>query len=459
MIIIAAVAVLLAGLFAPGAGAEPEGGSSTTSTVPGDRTTTTTTMPPVATSPPATSQPAPGGSTPAPPAPAAPPGDVPPEEPPYVPPVPAGLEGDPRLPYLVDPGDGGIDVPLAQSSFDPRSVNVLPELVEAATLALFTAQATLTELQLDVAAQASVVAELEARVGELDAAVQQAVERVEEARRALGEHAVSAYIVGDVDERLALVQAETVVDMGVARAYVHTLSSGQYRLLGEYERAKSALDGDVAELAIDLGRERVRLNELAVAVPEAFAEVLERSRELQAYEAGAQAYIDGFVFPVAGDVEFIDSWGYPRMMGTPSAHWHQGTDIFAIHGTPLIAAENGELARVGTASLGGNKLWVRGDSGNEYYYAHLSAFAPGIEDGRRVRAGEVIGYVGDTGNARGTSPHLHFEIHPDGRGPVNPYPLLKAAYGNRPVLPATVPVATDPADVGGRGTSSVPAGD
>ena len=91
------------------------------------------------------------------------------------------------------------------------------------------------------------------------------------------------------------------------------------------------------------------------------------------------------------------------------------------------------------------QLWVAGDSGNGYYYAHLSAFAPGIHDGQRVRAGELVGFVGDTGNARGTSPHLHFEIHPGGIGPVNPYPLLRAAYGNRPKFTAVVPTTVPPA--------------
>jgi murein DD-endopeptidase MepM/ murein hydrolase activator NlpD len=183
-------------------------------------------------------------------------------------------------------------------------------------------------------------------------------------------------------------------------------------------------------------------------LPAAFDAVLSASQELAAYEAGAHAYVDGFVFPVAGPVEFIDSWGYPRMMGSPSAHWHQGTDIFATAGTPLVASENGVLERVGNASLGGIKLWVVGESGNEYYYAHLSAFAEGVVEGKRVRAGEVIGYVGDTGNARGTSPHLHFEIHPDGLGPANPYPLLKAAYGARPMARAIAPTTTVAPPVG-----------
>ena len=134
------------------------------------------------------------------------------------------------------------------------------------------------------------------------------------------------------------------------------------------------------------------------------------------------------------------------MTGTSSEHWHQGTDIFAPTGTPLIASENGTVARIGTGTLGGNKLWVVGESGTEYYYAHLSAFAAGLSDGMRVTAGQLVGYVGDTGNARGTSPHLHFEIHPGGGDAVNPYPVLKAAYGNRTVFRAIAPVADPTVD-------------
>jgi murein DD-endopeptidase MepM/ murein hydrolase activator NlpD len=81
---------------------------------------------------------------------------------------------------------------------------------------------------------------------------------------------------------------------------------------------------------------------------------------------------------------------------------------------------------MGTGSLGGIKLWVVGESGTEYYYAHLIDYAPGITDGTRVEAGDVIGYVGNTGNAISTPPHLHFEIHPDGGDAIDPYPLLHA---------------------------------
>lgn len=366
-----------------------------------------------------------------------------PEAPPtslYFPPLPPELAEDPRLPFLVDPGPGdGVDIPLAQNSFDPRSVMVLPELVDAAKASLLEAQLLLADLQQRLSEHAATAAELRAQLDELRGDVRAAVARAAAARRALSDHAVTAYMLGDVVERLELIPRDEVEDHNVAKHYVRAVVGTRERLLREYELANRELGRDEAVLARRLGDNESQLVGLTQQVTPAFELVVERSRAVQAYEAGAQAYIDGFVFPVAGEVEFIDSWGYPRMMGTPSAHWHQGTDIFAAHGTPLIAAENGTLARIGTGTLGGNKLWIRGESGNEYYYAHLSAFEPGIADGQPVRAGDVIGYVGDTGNARGTSPHLHFEIHPGGNGPVNPYPLLRAAYGNRPVARAVAP--------------------
>ncbi|MDH3294603.1 MAG: peptidoglycan DD-metalloendopeptidase family protein, partial [Acidimicrobiia bacterium] len=149
--------------------------------------------------------------------------------------------------------------------------------------------------------------------------------------------------------------------------------------------------------------------------------------ELEAFKAGSEIYIDGVIFPIAGpySVPLINSFGFPRMPGTPDAHSHQGIDIFAPRGTPLVAAERGVIGRVGNGRLGGLKFWLRGESGADWYYAHLDGFAPGLHNGQVVEAGELLGYVGNTGNAVGTPPHLHLEIHPGGGAAVNPYPLLK----------------------------------
>jgi murein DD-endopeptidase MepM/ murein hydrolase activator NlpD len=113
------------------------------------------------------------------------------------------------------------------------------------------------------------------------------------------------------------------------------------------------------------------------------------------------------------------------MVGTTYQHAHQGTDILAPFGTPEVACERGIITKLGSDVLGGTTLWIKGESGTYYYYAHLSRYADGIAKGTLVDAGQIVGYVGDTGNAKGGPPHLHFEIHPRGGPAVNPYPLLK----------------------------------
>jgi murein DD-endopeptidase MepM/ murein hydrolase activator NlpD len=96
--------------------------------------------------------------------------------------------------------------------------------------------------------------------------------------------------------------------------------------------------------------------------------------------------------------------------------------MLAARGTPLVAVTSGSVLFKQT-SLGGNSVWLTGDDGNKYFYAHLDSFEG---SSRSVSAGEVIGYVGDTGNARGTN-HLHFEVHPGGGAAVNPYPYVRDA--------------------------------
>jgi hypothetical protein len=118
-------------------------------------------------------------------------------------------------------------------------------------------------------------------------------------------------------------------------------------------------------------------------------------------------------FPVAGLAWWSDDWHAPRCC--PSPHLHHGLDIFAPIGTPLVAAANGYITqKVNSPITSGLGLEVTDARGVQYFYAHLSSFAPGIEVGTRVDIGQVVGYVGDTGNARGTIPHVHFEYQPDG---------------------------------------------
>jgi murein DD-endopeptidase MepM/ murein hydrolase activator NlpD len=118
----------------------------------------------------------------------------------------------------------------------------------------------------------------------------------------------------------------------------------------------------------------------------------------------------GYVFPVYGASEFVDTFGAFR--GDVPGGWHHGDDIFAPIGSPILAVADGLVFSVGWNAVGGWRLWLRDSRGNEFYYAHLSAYSPLAVNGALVRAGDVLGYVGDSGDAEGTPSHLHFEIHP-----------------------------------------------
>ncbi|MFL6102005.1 MAG: M23 family metallopeptidase [Actinomycetes bacterium] len=119
---------------------------------------------------------------------------------------------------------------------------------------------------------------------------------------------------------------------------------------------------------------------------------------------------------------YVDSWGAARSGG----RHHEGTDVMAPHGARVFAFVNGVVSRESSSTNGGIQLYLQGDNGVEYFYAHLSGYAVGT--GTRVRAGQLIAHNGQTGNARYTAPHVHFEVHLNG-GPVNPYPYLKQVCG------------------------------
>lgn len=133
----------------------------------------------------------------------------------------------------------------------------------------------------------------------------------------------------------------------------------------------------------------------------------------------------GAACPVAGPVSFVDSWGAARSGG----RGHRGVDMMAARGTPVAAIYDGTISRLSNSSLGGITFYMRSNAGDTYYYAHLDGYAAGVGAGMSVSAGQVLGYVGSTGNATAAYPHLHFEYHPGGGSAVNPYPLVKSICG------------------------------
>jgi murein DD-endopeptidase MepM/ murein hydrolase activator NlpD len=128
--------------------------------------------------------------------------------------------------------------------------------------------------------------------------------------------------------------------------------------------------------------------------------------------------------PIGTPRTYSDTFGAPRSDGRT----HQGVDLLSPEGTRIFASEDGVISRMSQNTLGGTTLNLQGDSGNEFYYAHLSGYVDGLATGQRVAAGEHIAFNGDTGNAAGT-PHLHFEVHPNGGEPVNPFPFAQQACG------------------------------
>ncbi len=267
---------------------------------------------------------------------------------------------------------------------------------------------------------------------------------------------VAAYTSGSNAFLDVALTAETIQDILASRIILDRAADRELASVGRLEAVRAQLDRLKDTLTVDqelVSRLRARAEEVVVNLDElqreadaAYQTAREvAAAELQAYEEeqariraeearqaalaaarkrGAAAGVDdsvtpGFVCPVPG-ARFINDWGFPRSGGRT----HQGTDMFALRGSPVIAVATGNLS-IDTYKLGGLIARVHADHGVTYYFAHLDGYADGIANGQRIEKGEVIGYVGNTGNAIGTSPHLHIQIHPNHGAPVNPYPTLR----------------------------------
>ena len=278
-------------------------------------------------------------------------------------------------------------------------------------------------------------AQVELAREELDRLEAQAVALEEEAaatEEGLADRARAVFIHGSTSQ-LELLLAAGDPQAAIERvALANLVQQRDTAGLEEAVAARTALDQTQA-LADQQRAELEQLTEQLAADQDLLEEELEGARtEVASLEAIAarQRQIDRgsqrgtYACPLDRHLtHFIDSWGFPRSGGRR----HQGTDIMGPMGAPVYAFTNGVISRHSNSRLGGISLYLRGDDGSTYFYTHLQGYAAAGAVGTRVQAGEHIAYNGNTGNARGGPPHIHFERHPGGGSAVNPYPDLAAA--------------------------------
>lgn len=283
--------------------------------------------------------------------------------------------------------------------------------------------------------------DLQARLAELQERARVEGERAARADAEASRQVRELYIHGGVDHSLALLVSDSAEEVAEQARLLAFLAEGSQT---DYETAagsQTVTEADAERTQVEIEQLQARGEELAAARAEAertvqdrLAEVERIRVELEREEAARRrsggggavpsAPVNGEVAcPVGEPLSYSDTWGSPRSGGRS----HKGVDMMAPHGTPLYAYENGTISRMSSNSLGGTTLYLNGDSGNVYYYAHLSAYVDGIDVGDRVTAGQHIGVNGASGNA--PVPHLHLEIRPGGGDNVNPYPYVYRACG------------------------------
>lgn len=271
----------------------------------------------------------------------------------------------------------------------------------------------------------SEIEDLEHRAEELRAEAVDIERRLGDRARAMFMHGAtvqlqtlfSAEETGTAIERAGMVstlQRRETASLEEAEAVRTSLGQTEQLLAERSERLEAlevALDESASRLQDELGSAR-----------EAAQELRTREERRRTIERGAQQGTYACIFS-AGAHRFRDSWGEPRSGGRS----HKGTDVFARMDEPVYAFTDGVIRSRSNSGLGGIGLYLRGDDGNVYYYAHLNGVAERGAVGTRVEAGEHIAFNGATGNASAGAPHVHFELHPGGGAAINPYLWLAAA--------------------------------
>jgi len=264
------------------------------------------------------------------------------------------------------------------------------------------------------------------RIKQTDARIKKQTKKLAKSEKTLGLRADSLYRQGGEMGVLDFILGSSSWDDFITRLdYINIIAASDADLVKDVKDTRAALQRDRVKLLSDakaetkeLATAAARKNTMEAALNAKKAQYDRLVASISAQSGGSYPPgPNGQTFPVQGVHFYADTWGAARSGG----RHHQGTDIMSPKGTPVVATTAG-TANPHYNGLGGKSITLRGDNGWQYYYAHLDRYAI---SGGRVKAGQLIGYVGNTGNAAGGPNHLHFQMGPGGRW-VNPYPYLRA---------------------------------
>ena len=286
--------------------------------------------------------------------------------------------------------------------------------------------------------------ELKSRLGDISQRIDDVTKDQQRLEKRVVEAAKNLYKSGGADMLEALLTADSFSELSSRAQVLNRMSQRDTDAFVAYARNQAELkdltaeleerEGELVSTREALSDEAARLQATFEGVSAEYDELKKKLAAQAAREAAAASAApapassaptsapihvpatNGMACPVAGAVSFIDSWGFPRSGG----RLHQGVDMMAAYGTPVVAITSGTITYAGYGGSAGNWLILSGNDGHGYWYMHNQS---NIVTGGQVSAGQQIATVGDTGNAVGT-PHLHFEYHPGGGGAVNPYPLV-----------------------------------
>jgi murein DD-endopeptidase MepM/ murein hydrolase activator NlpD len=309
------------------------------------------------------------------------------------------------------------------------------------------AQAAFSQAAEDYETAAQDVDRVEAKQTSVEGSVENHSQELAEVQTQIEQQAVELYMRGGFSNPGVILSASSVDEFMTSSEFLTAAAGGGQKSMDELIAARSELtrfQGDLEDTHVELAAvETQRLDAMDTqqsameAEQAAYAKLSGRCKDLAAkydaeqaeikararQRAAGSVQVGSFICPITrGRLSFIDSWGYPRSGGRR----HQGNDLMAAYGEPMYAVAAGTVS-LGNGGLGGKSIWLTANNGVAYYYAHLSGF--NVSSGSRVSQGQTIGFVGDSGNAKGGPAHLHFELHPHGRGAsaVDPYPTLAAA--------------------------------